>query len=262
MWFNKVLADVPKVTAKHEFGFSLSFVAMGQKKLLRFQQLKTFSNVLEYPTGMAGKWHEFFGNSNPIALELACGKGEYALGLGRLYPAHNFIGVDIKGNRIWKGAKTAREEGLKNVAFLRTQIDKLADYFAADEISEIWITFPDPQLRLSKIKKRLTHPKFLRLYKNIMRPNGNIHLKTDSPALYEFTKAVIDLYDLQLVHNNDDLYAGDHIDEVLKIKTHYEQLDIAQSNKVQYLAFRIDKELPKEKDDQLKQLFREQATEG
>jgi tRNA (guanine-N7-)-methyltransferase len=234
---------------------------VGQKKLLRFKELKTFPNVLQYPAGMAGKWSAFFHNSNAITLELACGKGEYALGLGRLYPQRNFVGVDIKGNRIWKGAKTALDEGLKNVAFLRTQIDKLTDYFSANEVDEIWITFPDPQLRLSKIKKRLTHPKFLRLYKNIIQPGGIIHLKTDSPALFQFTKTVLDIYHLRLIDDKEDLYSNPSIGDALKIKTHYEQLDIAQSNKVHYLAFTIDNDLPKEKDEQLKDLFREQATE-
>ena len=137
--------------------------AMGQKKLQRFAELETFSNVLQFPQGMPGQWEQHFGNSHPITLELACGKGEYALGLARLYPGRNFIGVDLKGNRIWVGARQAIREGLTNVAFLRTQIDLIHQYFAPAEVSEIWITFPDPQLRLSKAKKRLTHPKFLRL---------------------------------------------------------------------------------------------------
>jgi len=232
---------------------------MGQKKLIRFEELKTFPNVLQYPESMQGKWHDFFQNKNPITLELACGKGEYAIGLGRLYRERNFIGIDIKGNRIWKGAKTALTEGLNNVAFLRTQIDKLTDYFSADEISEMWITFPDPQLRFSKMKKRLTHPKFLRLYQNILKKDGVIHLKTDSPDLYNFTKAVIDLYQLKTIDDKDDLYQEENITETLSIKTHYENLDIAQSNKVHYLSFQLNADLPKEKDEQLKELFREQA---
>ena len=232
---------------------------MGQKKLIRFEELKTFPNVLQYPEGMPGKWHSFFNNQNPITLELACGKGEYAVGLGRLFPQRNFIGIDIKGNRIWKGAKTALAEGLNNVAFLRTQIDQLTDYFVAGEVSEIWITFPDPQLRFSKMKKRLTHPKFLRLYKNILRHGGVVHLKTDSPDLYNFTKTVIALYGLTITEDKDDLYQDDDLHETLTIKTHYENLDIAQSNKVHYLAFNLDADLPKEKDEQLKDLFREQA---
>ena len=229
---------------------------MGQKKLIRFKELKTFPNVLEYPSNIKNKWKDFFGNDNPITLELACGKGEYTVGLGRLYPERNFIGIDIKGNRIWKGAKTALNEGLKNVAFLRTEIDKLEDYFAVDEVSEIWLTFPDPQLRFSKMKKRLTHPKFLRMYKNILQAHGKIHLKTDSPDLYQFTKTVIDFYQLHLLNDIADLYNENSLNDELKIKTHYESLDIAQSNKVHYLSFIIDKDLPKEKDEQLKEMLR------
>ena len=233
---------------------------MAQKKLLRFQELKTFPNVLQYPSGIKGDWKIFFHNNNPLILELACGKGEYAVGLGRIYPEKNFIGIDIKGNRIWKGAKTALTEGLKNVAFLRAQIDKLEDYFEFNEADEIWITFPDPQLRFSKMKKRLTHPKFLRLYKNILKPNGKIHLKTDSPDLYNFTKTVINLYGLELLNEADDLYKQDILNDALKIKTHYENLDIAQSNKVHYLSFIINKDLEKEKDEQLKEIFRAETT--
>ncbi len=122
---------------------------MGQKKLIRFNAIKAFENVLEYPQDMKGKWHTFFKNDNPVTLELACGKGEYSVGLGRLYPERNFIGIDIKGNRIWRGAKTALDDGLTNVAFLRSHIDKITDYFEPGEVGEIWITFPDPQLRAS-----------------------------------------------------------------------------------------------------------------
>lgn len=231
---------------------------MGQKKLIRFEELKTFPNVLQYPTGMKGQWHSFFKNQNPIVLELACGKGEYALGLGRMYLNKNFIGIDIKGNRIWRGAKTALEQGFTNVAFLRTQIDKITDYFEKDEVSEIWITFPDPQLRLSKIRKRLTHPRFLRLYQQFLQQNSSIHLKTDSPALYSFTKTVINLYHLDLLLDYDDVYSQQNLSDELKIKTHYEALDIAESNRVYYLQFKIDKALPVEKDAELKELFREE----
>lgn len=169
---------------------------MGQKKLLRFNEIKTFNNVLEYPKEMKGKWSAHFRNDYPITLELACGKGEYAVGLGRLYPDRNFIGIDVKGNRIWRGAKTALEEGLENVAFVRSTIDKITDYFTPGEVAEIWITFPDPQLRGSRMKKRLTFPRFLRLYQQIMTANGTINLKTDSPDLYTFTRSVISLYEL------------------------------------------------------------------
>jgi len=137
---------------------------MGQKKLIRFAEIRTFPNFLEYPANMQGKWCEFFNNRNPIVLELACGKGEYATGMGMLFPGKNFIGIDLKSNRMWVGARKALGVPLANVAFLRSQIDKLTNYFAAGEVAEIWLTFPDPQLRGSKAKKRLTHPRFLRLY--------------------------------------------------------------------------------------------------
>lgn len=228
---------------------------MAHKKLIRFEAIKTFSNVLEHPIGMKGKWNAYFKNNNPITLELACGRGEYAVGLGKLYPEKNFIGIDIKGNRIWRGAKTALEAGLHNVVFLRTIIDQLTNYFEKDEVSEIWITFPDPQLRLSKAKKRLTHPKFLRLYKQIIISNGLINLKTDSPDLYQFTKTVIHLFNLELLQDLDNVYASSVISDELLIKTYYESLDIAKSNRIHYLQFRLNKELPIEKDEILKQLF-------
>ena len=191
---------------------------MGQKKLKRFAEIEGFSNVLQYPIGMQGKWHEFFQNKNPITLELACGKGEYALGLGQLYPHRNFIGIDLKGNRLWVGARKALQLGLNNIAFLRTQIDQLTEYFAHDEVDEIWITFPDPQLRFSKAKKRLTHPKFLRLYQQILKKGGHINLKTDSPDLYRFTKLVMDLYGCTVLKDIDDVYKQSQIDEELQIK--------------------------------------------
>lgn len=235
---------------------------MGHKKLIRFEQIKTFPNVLEYPAEMKGKWNAFFKNDNPIVLELACGKGEYALGLGEMHPDKNFIGVDIKGNRIWKGAKTALDKGLNNVAFLRTQIDKITEYFSSEEISEIWITFPDPQLRMSKAKKRLTHPKFLRMYQEFLKQDGVVNLKTDSPALYNFTKMVIDVYELRLLEDHDNVYSVSGRSKELEIKTHYEQLDIAQSNKVHYLKFSLDKELTLDKDEILKSMIREQEISG
>jgi tRNA (guanine-N7-)-methyltransferase len=231
---------------------------MGQKKLQRFAEIKTFPNVLEKPKGMKGKWKEFFRNDNPIVLELACGKGEYAVGLGRLHGDRNFIGVDIKGNRMWVGAKTALNEGLENVAFLRTQIEMITEHFATGEVSEIWITFPDPQLKTGRAKKRLTHPRFLRLYQNIMGERGVVNLKTDSPDLYNFTKQVIDLFGLQMLQAIDDVYAHQEITDDLQIQTHYEKLDIAQSNRIHYLKFTVDKPLPIELDEQLKQLLSEE----
>jgi tRNA (guanine-N7-)-methyltransferase len=238
------------------------FAAMGQKKLIRFEEIRQFPNVLEHPENMPGEWNAFFRNDCPVILELACGKGEYAVGLGEMYPGKNFIGVDIKGNRIWRGAKTALENKLGNVAFLRTEIDKITSYFAKDEVSDIWITFPDPQLRTSKAKKRLTHPKFLRLYQQILKDGGTVNLKTDSPALYRFTKTVIDLYGLELQEDLDDVYHSATRSKELEIKTHYEKLDIAQSNKVHYLRFVLDKALPAEKDLILKTIISEQENTG
>ena len=216
---------------------------MAQKKLQRFADIKTFANVLEYPENMQGEWKLFFKNTNPVVLELACGRGEYTVGLSKLFPHKNFIGVDIKGNRLYIGAKKCLEQQLNNAAFLRTQIAMLPKYFSAGEVDEIWITFPDPQLRTSKAKKRLTHPQFLRLYKQLLSIDGHIHLKTDSPKLYQFTKRVIELYNVVLVEDCADIYAGNPIEE-LKIKTHYEALDIAQSNKIYYLKFKLPSIIP------------------
>lgn len=233
---------------------------MGQKKLVRFAELLTFENVLQYPQGIAGQWNEHFGNSHPITLELACGKGEYALGLAQLHPERNFIGVDLKGNRLWVGAKKATAQGLTNVAFLRILIDRIAEYFTKAEVAEIWITFPDPQLRLSKDKKRLTHPKFLRLYQQILAPGGNINLKTDSPVLYDFTLRVINLYGCTLHAATNNVYAQPQITPELQIKTHYEGLDIAGSNRVHYIRFSLPQELPgKELDAQLHELLKSEA---
>lgn len=230
---------------------------MGQKKLLRFAELEGFSNVLQYPEGMAGTWSSYFGNGKSVTLELACGKGEYAFGLGQRYPGRNFLGVDLKGNRLWVGAKKARENGLSNVAFLRTQIDRIAGYFAKGEVEEIWITFPDPQLRISKAKKRLTHPKFLRLYQQIMAPGGKIHLKTDSPVLYNFTKTVIQMYECKLHHDFDDVGSIQNPGPDLLIRTHYEALDIAGSNRIHYLCFSLPEVLPgTEKDTELKETIK------
>jgi tRNA (guanine-N7-)-methyltransferase len=243
---------------------------MGQKKLIKFAAIKEYENVLEYPQDMPGKWNAFFkaleNSSNlndtievskPLVLELACGRGEYAVGLGRMFSDQNFIGLDLKGNRIWKGASIANKEGLKNVAFIRTQIELAPNYFTKNEVDEIWITFPDPQLRWSKAKKRLTHPKFLRLYQQFLKPNGIIHLKTDSPLLYNFTLKVIELYHLKLIYKTDNVYAEATIDPRCLIKTYYEGKDIAQSNRIHYIQFNIDGNLPTELDEILKEQIKD-----
>lgn len=241
---------------------NLPLQAMAQKKLVRFAELTTFSNVLQYPEGMPGNWHNFFKNNNPLTLELACGKGEYAVGLGQLYPDQNFLGVDLKGNRIWVGAKKALNNGLTNVGFLRTQIDHITQYFTPGEVQNIWITFPDPQLRLSKAKKRLTHPRFLRLYQQIMAKDGFINLKTDSPDLYHFTKLVIGMYGCTIHEDIDNLYALPERSEALQIKTHYEGLDIAQSNRIHYIRFSLPDVIEgPEKDKALQQLLQHEQTD-
>ena len=232
---------------------------MAQKKLIRFKELKSFSNAMEYPENMEGKWNEFFKNHNPVILELACGKGEYTVGLGKLHADKNFIGVDIKGNRMWAGAKIALENKMANVGFLRTQIDKINQYFNKDEVDEIWITFPDPFLRKSKTRKRLTHPKFLRLYHRFLKPDGLIHLKTDSPDLYHFTKTVIDLYGLKTIMDFNDLYNNEDIAAELQIKTHYESMDIAKSNTIFYLCFKLP-EVISDNDEKLNAIFLPQKT--
>jgi tRNA (guanine-N7-)-methyltransferase len=212
---------------------------MAQKKLFRFEAIRFFPNVLQFPEGMAGKWKEFFGNDHGLILELACGRGEYTVGLAKIYPDRNCVGVDLKGNRIYIGAKKCLEEKISNAAFLRTRIDQINDYFGREEVKEIWLTFPDPQLRVSRAKKRLVHPRFLRLYQQFLVPGGKIHLKTDSPVLYEFTLLVIHLYGLTLLEQMEDIHSQSQIRPELEIRTHYEGLDIAESKKVHYICFSL-----------------------
>jgi tRNA (guanine-N7-)-methyltransferase len=212
---------------------------MAQKKLLRFAQIKEFDNVFEKPTDMQGKWQAHFKNDNPLILELACGRGEYTVGLAQLHTNKNFVGVDIKGNRMFIGAKKALDNDLVNAAFLRSQIESLSYCFSKDEVDEIWITFPDPQLRISKAKKRLTHPRFLRQYQQILKTDAPIHLKTDSPNLYRFTKKIIAMYGLTILEDSANVYAEKVVAPELKIKTHYESLDIAGSKKIHYLKFSL-----------------------
>ena len=230
---------------------------MGQKKLKRFAEIATFNNVLEYPTDIAGKWSAHFANNNPIVLELACGKGEYSVGLASMHANQNFIGIDIKGNRIWVGAKKAIDQQLNNVAFVRSQIGMIENYFAKEEVNEIWLPFPDPQLRAAKCKRRLTHPAFLRKYKQLLKPGGYIHLKTDSPVLYQFTKRVIEMYGLELFYDSADIREDVKQIPELLIKTHYESLDIAKSNRIHYLKFAITSDLDPSKDELLLEITKE-----
>jgi tRNA (guanine-N7-)-methyltransferase len=231
---------------------------MAQKKLIRFKAINSFANVLQHPENMPGQWKHFFKNQNPMTLELACGKGEYTVGLAKMHPDKNYIGVDIKGNRLWVGAKKCIDEKITNAAFLRIEIEKINSYFNTDEVDEIWITFPDPQLRKSKAKKRLTHPKFLRLYKQFLRPGGCIHLKTDSPDLYYFTKMVIDHYSLNIISDIKNLYENKNLPPELKIQTHYESLDIAGSNTIFYLCFTLS-EMLNSNDEIFNELLKNEA---
>jgi tRNA (guanine-N7-)-methyltransferase len=230
---------------------------MGQKKLQRFEAIHSFDNVLEYPEDMPGKWNVFFGNANPVTLELACGRGEYTIGLSAIYPDRNFIGVDLKGNRIHAGAVAGLKLNLRNAAFLRIQIDKIDAYFLPREISEIWITFPDPHLRTSRAKKRLTHPRFLRLYQSLLVPGGIIHLKTDSPSLFYFTKLIADLYNLNIHDVSENVYARAENPPEIYIRTHYEKLDIAETKKVYYIRFSLPEERIPAPDVKLQELLKQ-----
>lgn len=218
---------------------------MGHKKLIRFEEITHFPNVLIFPEQMSNRWTSHFGKPvSELTLELACGKGEYTLGLARMHPERFFVGVDIKGNRIWKGARTALDEPLLNVAFLRAQIDHIDQYFAPGSIREIWITFPDPFLRASKSSKRLTHLRFLRLYQKILKPGGPIHLKTDSLELYLFTKEVIQETGCQLEEDLPDVYAHASRAPELEIRTFYEGMHLREGRTIRYLRFRLPQTLP------------------
>ncbi|HKL08836.1 MAG TPA: tRNA (guanosine(46)-N7)-methyltransferase TrmB [Bacteroidales bacterium] len=220
---------------------------MAKKKLQRFAEMFTFEHVVQPPYDevfrkdypLKGNWnHSFFKNDYPIILELGCGKGEYTIGLAQQNPKKNFLGIDIKGARMWCGAKTAQQEKLDNVGFLRTRVDFIASFFAPNEIEEIWITFPDPQPQ--KYYKRLTSTKFLRFYKNLLSPNGYIHLKTDNKALYLYTKEIIKVNKLELIVDTDNLYNSNVDDSVLAIKTFYEKKFIEKGQPIHYLKFKLN----------------------
>lgn len=213
---------------------------MGKDKLRRFAEIETFDNVVQLEAGQPfkGNWaQQFFKNSNPVVLELACGKGEYTVNLARMFPEKNFIGIDYKGNRIWRGAKTAIEDGVPNVGFLRIQIENLLDYFAPGELDEIWITFPDPQPQLSREKKRLTSPRFLEKYKELLKQGGFVNLKTDNDDLHAYTAEKIEEQGLNLSVRTEDLYHSPYADEVLSIKTYYEKKYLASNKNINYLKF-------------------------
>jgi len=221
-----------------------------KKKLSRFAEMETFHHVVQPPFNevfkknyiLKGKWGEdFFGNNNPLILELGCGKGEYTVGLAKQNSDINFIGIDIKGARMWRGAKTALDEEIKNVGFLRTRIGLINSFFADDEVSEIWITFPDPQPK--KYYKRLTSTRFLGYYQKFVKENGFINLKTDNAELYLYTKKLIELNKLELIIDTENLYNSGIADNILSIKTFYEQQFLEQGKPIHYLKFRLNKSI-------------------
>ena len=224
---------------------------MSKNKLKKFAEMETFHNVFQCGAretlegnpvvAMRGKWHqEYFHNDNPIVLELGCGRGEYTVGLAARYPDKNYIGVDIKGARMWAGAKQAELAGMKNVAFLRTNIEMLAHFFAPNEVAEIWITFPDPQMK--KVTKRLTSTYFMLRYAQLLHPNGLIHLKTDSPFLYTYTQAMIKENNYPLLVDTDDLYVAQptaDVDEARSLQTHYEHQWLDRGLTIKYLRWQL-----------------------
>lgn len=233
---------------------------MGKNKLRKFADMATIDFVHQYPFArlqaegfpLRGRWSGQFGNSNPITLELGCGKGEYTVGLARRFPRRNFIGVDIKGARMWTGATAARDAGLTNVAFIRTDIALLPHFFAPGEVDEIWLTFPDPQMR--RVNKRLTGTRFMGVYRQVLRPGGRINLKTDSPFLYTYTRLMARLNSLPLHADTDDLYGrpdslpADYA-PLLDIRTFYEQQWLDRGLTIKYLAFDLPGDTPLEEPD-------------
>lgn len=221
---------------------------MGKNKLAKFADLETYPHVFQMSSSMLrggvgfplkGKWNsEFFKNDNPIVLELGCGKGEYTVGLARLFPDKNFIGVDIKGARIWTGAKESLEKEMKNVAFLRTDIEMINHFFTAGEVSEIWLTFPDPQMK--KVTKRLTATNFMNLYQQIVKPGGLIHLKTDSNFMFTYTCEMVKSNGYRVNVLTRDLYRSGLVDPILGIQTYYEQQWISRGIDIKYIQFVLD----------------------
>ena len=219
---------------------------MGKDKLRKFAENETFAcfvqpefdTVFRCDHPLKGNWRkEFFHNDNPIILELGCGKGEYTIGLAERNPDKNYIGIDIKGARMWRGAKTATQRGMSNVGFLRTRIEFIESLFAEGEVDELWITFPDPQLKTNRARKRLTSPLFLERYARLLKSDGKINLKTDSQHLYAYTKGVIDHFGLPCEVANDDIYGSGYADEVLSVKTAYESRFLEMGLPITYLRF-------------------------
>ncbi len=220
---------------------------MAKTKLRRFAENDKFSHLIQQDRGfpvpenaLKGKWNrDFFKREAPLVLELACGRGEYTINLSEKFPDKNFIGIDWKGARLWRGAKTVDEQNLKNVGFLRIQILNILSFFAKDEVEELWITFPDPHLQVSREQKRLTSHRFLDLYRQFMKPGGIINLKTDSKSLYDFTLEVIAEEKMEILKQTDDLYASKFLDDILSIQTTYEKIWLKEGLKICYLQYRI-----------------------
>lgn len=219
-------------------------------KLEKFADFNSFKNCftlyfenIDKGMPLKGKWHsDYFKNQNPIVLELGCGKGEYSVGLAKNNPSKNYIGVDIKGNRIWTGAKEALDNNMPNVAFVRTRIDFIEHCFSPGEVSEIWITFPDPQPQKTRERKRLTNMRFIERYRKFLKPGGLVHLKTDSTSLYEYTMEVIKENNLKILFHTNDLYQNCPPDrkELIEIKTHYEKLFTAKGEDIKYICYQIN----------------------
>lgn len=224
---------------------------MGKNKLSKFADLATYQHVVQVPFKelqseefkFKGKWsRDFFGNNHPVVLELGCGKGEYTVKLAQHFPECNFVGIDIKGSRMWKGATQAKEMGLKNVGFLRTNIENIRLFFAEGEIAEIWLTFPDPQMK--KTRKRLTATNFIESYRKILVEDGIVHLKSDSNFMYRYTEAMVDKNQFEVIRQTDDLYHSEILDEVLSIQTFYEKQWLDRGLTIKYLSFRINHREP------------------
>jgi tRNA (guanine-N7-)-methyltransferase len=223
---------------------------LSKNKLAQWAEMKSFNNVIEPPFAevfskdhpLKGSWNKvLFKNKNPVILELGCGKGEYTVGLAARFPGNNYIGIDIKGARIWRGAKTAYEKKMPNVAFLRTRIEFIRSLFSEDEADEIWITFPDPHPKRRTAEKRLTSPYFLNQYRQFLKDMGIVHLKTDNKELWSYTVDVVRKNNLEIIVSTDDLYSGEINNEPLSIKTHYEKIFLKEGIKICYLAFRLNK---------------------
>lgn len=216
---------------------------MSRRKLEKFSDNEKRVNVVQSGKELfgkiQGKWRSlYFTNNHPLVLELGCGRGEYTVGMARLHPEKNFIGVDIKGDRIWKGSKTAEQEDLSNVAFLRTQVQSLEKFFSPNEVDEIWLTFPDPRPKKSDVKRRMTHPRFMEIYRGIVKPGGSVHLKTDNQILYQYSLEVVrQMTGISQIQCTDNLHDSDLCNPLLEIRTHYEELFSEQGFSIKYLTF-------------------------